>query len=162
MKARVYHLERELWLPVARDEVFAFFSNPVNLELLTPEAMRLRILSPQPLTMRAGTLIDFAVQVHSIPMRWRSEITLWEPPLRFIDEQRRGPYGSWKHEHRFECRDGGTLIVDDVHYTLPLGWIPGSGLVHSLLVQPELERVFKHRRDALLKHFNLGENSLSK
>ncbi len=88
-----------------------------------------------------------------MPVRWRSEITAWEPPFRFVDEQRRGPYRLWVHEHRFEERAGCTLARDHVRYAVMGGWV-----VDRLLVRPDVERVFEYRRAVLTRIFGLADS----
>jgi ligand-binding SRPBCC domain-containing protein len=132
--------------PIA--EVFPFFADPRNLEALTPPWLRFEITTPSPIEMRAGTLIDYRLRVHGVPLRWRSEITAWDPPHRFVDEQRRGPYRTWRHEHRFSADGGGTLVEDDVTYA-----VRGGGLVDRLFVRRDLDRIFAFRRGALLAAF---------
>jgi len=83
------HLRTEIWLPAPRDEVFGFFSRAENLQALTPEWLHFSILTPSPIVMQRGTLIDYRIKVHGLPMRWRSEISVWDPPHVFVDEQRR-------------------------------------------------------------------------
>jgi len=91
--------------------------------------------------LRAGALLDYRLRVHGIPLTWQSEITVWEPPFRFVDVQKRGPYRAWIHEHTFESRDGGTLMRDRVQYA-----VTGSALVRNLLVAPDLDKIFNFRR----------------
>jgi ligand-binding SRPBCC domain-containing protein len=93
--------------------------------------------------MEAGRLIDHRLRVHGLPMRWRSEITVWEPPNRFVDEQRRGPYRHWRHEHTFADKDGGTLMLDRIEYAVP-GWLL-EPLVNRWFVAPDLRKIFAHR-----------------
>ena len=81
---REYVFARELWLPAAREAVFAFFSNADNLEEITPPWLRFRTVTPQPIRMQAGTLIDYKLRIRSAPVRWRTKVTHWEPPLRFV------------------------------------------------------------------------------
>ena len=123
-------------------EVFAFFSDPVNLARITPPWLGFRMLTPSQ-EMRQGLLIDYRIRPMGIPQRWRSEITLWDPPHRFVDEQVRGPYRSWHHLHEFRVVDGGTEIRDTVRYALPLG--PLGRLAHVLVVKPQLESIFAYR-----------------
>lgn len=130
------------------EEVFAFFSDARNLEVLTPPWLRLRVLTPEPIELRAGTLLDYQLKLHGFPVRWQSEITAWEPPRRFVDEQRRGPYRRWIHEHRFEPRDAGTLAQDCVRYA-----VLGGRLVNRFLVEPYLRRIFAFRQRKLLELF---------
>ena len=141
-------LETSQWIPRRRDEVFLFFSDARNLESLTPPLLRFEILSRGPLEMRAGLLIDYRLRLRGWPMRWQTEITAWEPPHRFVDEQRRGPYRAWIHEHRFEERDGGTLVMDRVRYR-----VPGGAVVDRLLVRRDLRRIFLFRRSRLGEAF---------
>ena len=139
--SRTFRLDAELDLPRPREEVFAFFADPRNLEAITPPWLRFRIASEGPLEMRAGALIDYRLSLRGIPFGWRTLISAWEPPQRFVDEQLRGPYRLWRHEHRFEERPGGTRILDRVDYQ-----VPGGALVERLLVRPDLERIFAWRQ----------------
>lgn len=129
-------------------EVFPFFADARNLEALTPPWLRFEILSPGPVDMRAGALIDYRLRIHGIPLRWRSEITTWDPPRVFVDEQRRGPYRVWRHTHRFAADGDGTLVEDEVEYA-----VPGGALVDALLVRRDLDRIFGFRRDVLRERF---------
>jgi len=134
----------ELWLPRPREEVVPFFANAANLERLTPPWLTFRLLTPTPIEMRAGALIDYRLRVRGVPLRWRTRIAVWEPPDRFVDEQLRGPYRLWVHEHTFAEADGGTLCRDDVRYA-----VPGGALVDRWLVRPDIERIFAYRREVL-------------
>ena len=138
----------DLWLPQPLEEVFAFFADARNLQTITPAWLNFALVTPDPIQMSRGTLIDYRLRIHGIPIRWRSEITAWEPPHRFVDEQRRGPYRLWVHEHRFQARDGGTQVADNVRYAVPGGW-----LVNRLLVRRDVERIFQFRRQKLLELF---------
>jgi ligand-binding SRPBCC domain-containing protein len=152
--ADVYTLTTWQWLPLPRDRVFGFFSDAFNLERITPDLLRFRVLTPAPIEMCAGALIDYRLSLRGLPMRWRSEITEWEPPSRFADTQRRGPYREWHHTHTFEERDGGTFVTDAVRYRLI-----GPGLltraVNTLLVAPDIRRIFAFRHDALERALDL-------
>ena len=147
-EARLYRLTCEQRLPAPRDEVFAFFSDAANLESITPPWMHFRVETPQPIQMAAGSLIEYKLRVRGFPMRWRSRISLWEPPRRFVDEQEFGPYRSWRHEHSFEEIDVGTLVLDTVDYAVPLG-----AIIHSLFVKRELKQIFEFRLDRLSEVF---------
>jgi ligand-binding SRPBCC domain-containing protein len=98
--------------------------------------------------MRAGTIIDYRIGLRGLPMTWRSEITVWDPPHRFVDVQRRGPYRLWEHTHAFTEQDGGTLVEDTVRYALPVPSF-AAGLVNRLIVEPDLRRIFSYRHTAL-------------
>jgi ligand-binding SRPBCC domain-containing protein len=91
--------------------------------------------------MRPGTLIDYRIRVHGLPIRWRTEITEWNPPHRFVDAQLRGPYTLWHHTHTFEERAGGTLCTDDVRYRPR-----GGALANWLFVRRDVERIFHYRK----------------
>ena len=145
---RLSHFQSEQWLPRSREEVFAFFSAAENLDALTPPWLGFQIVSPRPIAMHRGTLIDYRLRIHGLPIQWRSEITSWQPPHRFVDEQRRGPYRVWHHEHRFEERDGGTLAIDQVDYAVLGGW-----LIEKLFVRGDVEKIFEFRRQKLLEIF---------
>jgi ligand-binding SRPBCC domain-containing protein len=145
---KVRQLKRELWLPQPVAEIFPFFGDAANLEVLTPPWLKFQILSPRPLKMHIGTLVDYRLRVRGLPMRWQSEITAWEPPHRFVDEQRRGPYRLWRHEHEFVERDGGTVIRDKVEYAIPFDLI-----THRLFVRPDIERIFAFLEQKMRKLF---------
>jgi ligand-binding SRPBCC domain-containing protein len=142
-------LETELWVARPREEVFPFFANARNLELITPPLVRFAVLTPDPIEMRVGLRIDYRLRVRGLPLHWQSEITAWEPPQRFVDEQCRGPYRVWIHEHTFEEHDGGTLALDRVRYA-----VPGGGLIDRLVVRPQLRRIFAYRQTRLGEIFS--------
>ena len=141
---RTFLLEREQFLPVDLSTTFGFFADAANLEALTPPWLHFEILSALPLRMHEGALIDYRLRLHGLPVRWQSEITVWQPNSRFVDEQRKGPYKLWVHEHRFEAIGDGTLVTDVVTYA-----VPGGPLVDRLFVRPDLERIFDYRRRRL-------------
>lgn len=156
-------LLREQRVPHPRDEVFAFFSDPRNLGRITPDWIHFRM--ERPLTrMTEGTIIDYRLRIRGIPLRWRTRIAEYEPPHRFVDVQVRGPYALWRHEHTFEAVEGGTLVRDRVEYALH--WWSGGRtalgrLVHGLVVRPDIERIFDHRRavlDGLLDGAHAGSS----
>jgi ligand-binding SRPBCC domain-containing protein len=136
-------LKRELTLPLPREEVFAFFADAKNLELITPAQLNFKITSPQPIDLREGASIDYQLSLHGIPMSWRTEITTWDPPRRFVDTQLKGPYSQWVHTHTFTEVDANTtLIEDEVRYRLPLE--PLGDLFH-FIVEGELKKIFDYR-----------------
>ena len=144
---RIHTLTQEQWLAAPLEQVFAFFADPANLDAITPPWLHFQVLTSRPIAMGAGTLIDYRLRVRGMPIRWQSEITVWEPPHRFVDEQCRGPYRRWVHEHTFVSRDGGTLISDRVEYAVP-GWLL-EPLVHRWFVAPDLKKIFEHRKGRL-------------
>jgi ligand-binding SRPBCC domain-containing protein len=145
---RVRNFESQILLPQSRDKVFAFFSDAQNLDLITPPWLHFRTITPRSGEMRPGMVIDHRLRVHGFPLRWRSEITNWEPPARFVDEQVCGPYRLWVHEHRFEERNSGTLVLDHVRYAVLFDF-----LIHRLFIRPDIERIFAYREKKLREIF---------
>ena len=141
-------LQRTARVPRPLSEVFAFFAQAENLQLLTPSFLDFRILSPLPIAMQVGTLIDYRIRLRGLPMRWRTRISAWQPPHRFADEQITGPYSFWWHEHLFTEQDGYTLISDRVTYRAPFGFI-----AHALVVRRELARIFDFRTAVIAQRF---------
>ena len=152
---RVRTLVTELWLPRPIDELFAFFSDARNLEVLTPPWLHFRILTTHPIDLRLGTLLEYRIRWRWIPLFWRTEIAAWEPPHCFIDRQRKGPYSQWIHEHTFESRDGGTLMRDRVDYAVP-GWIL-EPILERFVVRPDIERIFAYRKAKMQELFPVGD-----
>ena len=139
-----FTLEREQTVRRSVEEVFGFFSDPRNLEALTPSWLRFRVLRSSTPAMAEGTTIDYRLRVHGLPLRWRSLISSWQPPFEFIDEQVMGPYRSWVHLHSFRETEHGVVVRDRVEYS-----VPGGALIHTLFVRRDLERIFDHRRESL-------------
>ena len=152
-----YRLKAVQWFDLPLEQVFEFFSDAMELEKITPEFLKFKVLTPQPISIEQGTLLDYRLKLHGIPIKWRTEISVWEPPFRFVDQQLRGPYHRWHHEHRFEEIDGKTRVSDDVHY------IPrGGALIHRFLVKPDLEKIFGFRQDRLREIFDDKKARLSR
>jgi len=105
-------------------------------------------VTPKPIEIKTGALIDYKLKVRGLPLRWRTLIRDWEPPHRFVDEQLRGPYRQWIHEHTFEPQDGGTLARDVVRYAVPFDFI-----AHPLFVRRDIEKIFAFRQQALKEKF---------
>ena len=141
---RVHTLEREQHLPRPPEEAFEFFGDARKLEAITPPRLGFRIVTPGPIEMAAGTLLDYRLKLHGVPVGWRTRIEQWEPPRRFADVQLTGPYRMWHHSHSFEPDGEGTLMRDLVRYALPL-W-PLGELAHAALVRRDLERIFAFRQ----------------
>ncbi|GAB4141937.1 MAG: SRPBCC family protein [Planctomycetaceae bacterium] len=138
--------------PMPLNDVFSFFADAGNLERITPPWLRFRILTPLPISMSAETLIDYRIRLSGIPIRWQTEIAVWEPPVRFVDVQKRGPYRLWRHEHLFEETAEGTRVHDCVDYQLF-----GGRCVHALYVRKSLLRIFEYRRTELIKIFSASQ-----
>ena len=135
-----FRLEAIQLLSQPRDVVFEFFSDAFQLETLTPPWLNFCVLTPAPIRIAAGTLIDYRLRLHGVPIRWQSRICVWEPPFRFVDEQTRGPYRRWHHEHTFEPVDGGTLCRDIVDYA-----VPGGRLIDAIFIRHDLRKIFLFR-----------------
>ena len=146
---RTYQLRKSIWLAQPRAKVFEFFSNPGNLDRLTPAWLKFAILTPETSQLKQGTLLDYRLRIRGMPIHWQSEIAVWEPPHRFVDRQTKGPYSLWVHEHTFEERNNGTLVGDNVEYA-----VPGGTIVQKFLVAPDLERIFDYRHQILENLFN--------
>jgi len=138
------------WLPQPRDRVFEFFADACQLEAITPPWLRFAVLTPPPIEMHAGARIEYRLRLHGIPIRWQSVISVWEPPFRFVDEQVRGPYRRWRHEHVFDIAENGTFCRDIVDYE-----VPGGALVDRLFVRPDLRRIFRFRQETLARLLTL-------
>lgn len=144
----VHVLERRQRVAVSAERAFAFFSDARNLEAITPPWLRFRVLTPGAIEMREGTLIDYRLRLHGIPLTWRTRIEVWEPPHRFVDVQLRGPYALWEHTHTFAPTGEDAVVISDrVRYALPLGRL--GELARRVLVRRDLDRIFDHRMRAI-------------
>jgi ligand-binding SRPBCC domain-containing protein len=143
-------LKSEVLLPRPRDEVFAFFSAAENLQRITPPELRFRILTPLPIEMAVGTLIEYRLGLFGVSFPWRTRISAWDPPHSFTDEQLAGPYRQWIHTHSFHDAPSGTLVRDEVRYRLPL--FPLGELTYPV-VRLQLARIFGYRRRRLAELF---------
>jgi len=150
---KTHQLQTKQWLPQPRQRVFEFFADPRNLQRITPPWLSFEILTPPDIEIAGGAVLDYRLRLRGIPLRWQSEIAVWEPPHRFVDRQTRGPYSLWVHEHTFTENQTGTIIGDRVEYS-----VPGGALVHKFLVAPDLEKIFQYRRRVLEEIFHpLGQ-----
>ncbi len=141
MKVFVFEKKQHIALP--RKRVFSFFENPENLSKITPPSLRFSMLTPLPITLQTGSIIDYTLCSFGLTMRWTTAIAEYAPPLRFVDVQIRGPYSFWHHLHEFHEDAHGTWMYDRVHYALPLG-IAGE-IMQALLIQRQIESIFEFR-----------------
>jgi len=140
-------LEREQFFPMGVEEVFEPFSRAENLQALTPPWLHFRIVTELPIEMREGALIEYRLRFHGVPVRWRTEIEVWEPPYRFVDLALKSPFALWHHTHTFEAVEGGTIARDRVRYRVGFG--PLGEVAHAVLVSRDLGRIFDFRREAI-------------
>jgi ligand-binding SRPBCC domain-containing protein len=143
-------LETTIELPLPCEEAFEFFADAANLERITPPELHFRFVTPLPVDMRVGALIEYRLRLLGVPFGWTTCISVWDPPRRFVDEQLRGPYALWEHSHSFTETGAGarprTRIADRVRYRLPLS--PLGDVAHAL-VRRRLERIFAFREEAV-------------
>ena len=138
------YLHASQWIPRPVDQVFRFFSQPENLQNLTPANMKFQLLADTPVEMKEGLELSYKLRVKGIPMGWTSRITLWDPPHAFADIQLKGPYKTWDHTHRFSQDGSGTRVVDEVFYHAP-----GPRWLERAIVRPDIERIFTFRHSTL-------------
>ena len=142
-----HSFEASIDLPYPVETVFGFFSNAENLPRITPSNVGFEILTPTPIEMAEGTVIDYRIRLSGIPMRWRSLITVWDPPHEFADVSLKAPYKSWVHHHHFKAIDANTTrMVDSVRYQLPL--TPLGDIAYPL-VKLQVAGIFKYRNQRI-------------
>jgi ligand-binding SRPBCC domain-containing protein len=152
----VHVLEREQWVASPPEAAFELFSDAFALERITPPWLGFRVISSGPIDMREGVLIRYALKLHGLPVKWLTRIEVWDPPHRFVDLQRDGPYRLWIHTHTFLPRDGGTAIVDRVRYELPLGFL--GEFARIAVVRRDLEQIFDYRQEAVSIALSAGRD----
>tara|TARA_Y100000034_G_scaffold79183_1_gene95116 strand:- start:50 stop:505 length:456 start_codon:yes stop_codon:yes gene_type:complete len=150
LKIHTLEIKQRFNCPI--EKVFQFFSSPENLAVITPEKMGFRIMTPTPIIMNEGRLIDYTVKVLGIRVRWRSLVTSYQTPHEFTDEQILGPYSFWHHRHKFEEVKEGTLMTDTVTYAMPLGLL--GRFMHWLTVRRQLDNIFNYRKEKLERIFS--------
>lgn len=148
---KIFKLTRTQEINASLQEVFAFFEKPENLEKITPPQLNFKIITPSPIQMKQGALIDYLIKMHGLPLKWRTLITHYNPPHEFIDKQINGPYALWEHTHRFTEVGNKTRIEDEVLYALPFGIL--GQLAHALWVKRQLNQIFNHRQEVIKKFF---------
>jgi ligand-binding SRPBCC domain-containing protein len=152
---KIREFKNEIWLPLPPKHVFPFFADALNLETMTPPWLHFKVLTPAPTELREGTMIDYKLMIHGLPVKWRTRIRAWQPPHFFVDEQLRGPYRLWIHKHTFDPFNGGTLVRDLVNYAVPFDFA-----VHGWFVRPNIEDIFQYRSDQLRKLFSLKTSTI--
>lgn len=148
---RYWQLTMSQWLNKPREELFRFFADATNLEKITPALLSFKVITPAPIAMAPGTLIDYKLKVRGVPIRWRTLIATWDPPNAFTDEQLKGPYTRWHHTHTFFDENGGTRCNDLVEYAPPGG--PLAPIINKLVVQRDVEKIFAYRAEVLAEMF---------
>ena len=141
--------EQEIWFEHSQQDVFSFFQDVRNLEMIAPSFVRLRITKAPEEGLFEGARIEYRLRLHGLPIRWCTRIDVWDPPRAFADTQLRGPYRSWHHTQEFEPLDGGTVVRDVVRYELPFGAL--GDLVAGKLVERDVALIFAYRRTRLLE-----------
>lgn len=143
-------LNRKLTLDLPREKVFDFFADAANLERITPPELNFHILTPQPIDIREGALIDYQLKLHGFPIKWQTVISVWKPPFEFVDEALKSPYKQWIHRHTFtELEKNKTLIEDEVRYRLPFE--PFGDYLGHWLVRRELNYIFDFRQKTVTR-----------
>ena len=149
---KVFEIESIQFIKKPLNEVFDFFSKPENLEKITPDSLSFNIITPSPIIMEKGRIIDYTIKILKFPVHWRTLITSYDPPNFFVDEQIKGPYKFWHHTHIFESKNGGVEITDKVKYIIPFGVF--GKLLHKLWIRRDLEKIFYYRKNVIQKYFN--------
>jgi ligand-binding SRPBCC domain-containing protein len=140
---RTFRLDRTQFIPRPLEEAFAFFAEAENLERITPTFLHFHTVTPKPIDLRSGTLIEYRLKLFGVPFRWRTRIEDFTPPVRFVDVQLHGPYKVWRHTHEFAAEGSGARMTDRVEYQLPLG--PLGSVAHALFVRRTLHKIFDYR-----------------
>jgi ligand-binding SRPBCC domain-containing protein len=148
---KIYELKKQIFIPAPLEDVFSFFSDAENLNLITPPWLYFKILTPLPIVMEKNAAIDYSIKLLGLRMTWTTEITVWQPPDKFVDRQIKGPYSVWEHTHFFKEKGGGTRMEDVIRYAVP-GFVL-SPLIHFLFVRPRLEKIFAFREQKMLELF---------
>lgn len=148
---KVYEHSCEQFIKAPLKDVFDFFNRPENLSVITPPKLGFKILTPSPIRMQQGAVIDYTIRLMGLPVRWTTLICDYDPPYRFVDTQLKGPYSMWHHTHAFEEKDGGVLARDEVRYVMPMG--PIGALANALLVKRDIEGIFKYREKVIEDKF---------
>ena len=148
----MHKLERTQVVPISISEAFDFFSNPRNLERLTPDLVHFQFLKAPPEKLSPGTVLEYRLRLYGVPAEWRTRIESVDAPTRFVDVQDKGPYARWRHTHCFREVDAKhTEIRDQVEFAMPLGLL--GELAYRILVARTLQQIFDYREAALRQLF---------
>jgi ligand-binding SRPBCC domain-containing protein len=149
---RIRKFNSSIWIPAPIENVFSFFSKAENLDKITPPWLHFKILTALPIEMGEGTLLDYQLKLHGIPVSWQTQITNWNPPFQFIDVQLRGPYRRWVHTHTFTSQNNGTMVEDSVSYAVPGFFL--EPLINRFFVEPDITKIFAYRQKQLTEIFS--------
>tara|TARA_B100000029_G_C17465251_1_gene920042 strand:+ start:659 stop:1144 length:486 start_codon:yes stop_codon:yes gene_type:complete len=145
---KTYSIEFEQFIDLPIEHVFNFFSKPDNLSVITPPRLNFKILTPTPLNMKEGQLIDYTLTIlYFFKLRWRTLITKYDYPNLFVDQQIKGPYSFWHHTHTFKTKGSGTIITDKLIYGIPFGLI--GRLINFIYIQHDIKNIFQYRHKIL-------------
>lgn len=155
-QGQIYQLSAKINLPISVNEAWDFLSNPDNLKIITPDYMGFNIISNGGGKMFPGQIISYKVSpLLGLKLNWVTEITYVDDKTYFVDEQRVGPYALWHHKHFVKEINGGTEMIDIVHYQLPFPLL--ANRFHGLLVKPKLKEIFNYRTNKLIELFGKYE-----
>lgn len=147
---KLYTLHREQKFDLSRERLFDFFAKPENLEKITPSSVGFTILTPPPIVMQAGLVLDYTIKLFGLSVHWTTLISSYDPPERFSDVALKGPYAFWHHTHSFVANDDGTTTIhDDIRYAIKFGIF--GRIAHSLWVKGELKKIFDYREKIMAK-----------
>ena len=152
---KVYKLKFEQKINSSLGQVFSFFSKPENLALITPPELDFKILTPGPIKMKEGQLIDYTIKIFGLKIRWRTLITEFDYPNSFVDQQIKGPYSMWHHKHTFhDCKDF-VHMVDEINYSVSFGFL--GRIMNYFFIRKDLVKIFNYRKNIINKHFKEKE-----
>ena len=156
---KVYKKETVQHINASLDECWEFFSNPRNLQKITPESMGFVITDFDSQSMYAGQIIQYKISpLLGLKVNWTTEITQVQDKAYFIDDQRFGPYSFWHHKHFFEATANGVKMTDVIHYALPFGFL--GRIVNALIVKNKLKEIFDYRFVKVNQLFNQEDSKL--
>lgn len=147
---KIFHVYQ--WINRTPEEIFDFFSDEKNLELITPESLEFKVVRKSTEAIEQDTFIDYKIKIHGIPCKWKTHISDFQKNITFVDEQMIGPYKNWKHRHNFIPLNGGTLIEDYIEYKVPLGAI--GNLITGSFIRKDITKIFSYRQKVIARTFS--------